>query len=304
MKVLVVGASGVLGQQVIPRLLAHGVAVRAMTRRPAAAEAWARPGVEVVAGDLVDTLSLQRACTGVDRVLAAAHGMLGRGRYRSESVDGTGQRALIDAARAAGVQRFVQLSAMGASAEHPIDFFRSKYAAEQYLQQSGLPNVVLRPSAFMEWHAHEFNGKGLLAKGKAQLLGPGTKRRNFVAAGDVAELAVRALLGEPSPGPVMAIGGPGNYSNNEVAAIYAQAAGLPLRISHLPAPLLGLIARLAKPLHPGIARIMQMSSLPDDAFDESFDGSAALEQKYGLALTTLESFVQQQVGLAKGIKPG
>ena len=101
MKILVVGATGVLGRSVVRRLLAAGVAVRALARTPEHAAGLANQGAEVVEGDLVDAGSLERACAGTDRVLAAAHSLLGRGRYRSDRVDGAGHRALIDAARAA-----------------------------------------------------------------------------------------------------------------------------------------------------------------------------------------------------------
>ena len=76
----------------------------------------------------------------------------------------------------------------------------------------------------MEHHAHNFNGEALLKKGKAQLIGPGTKKRNFVAATDVAGFALRALLEDPPPFRAIEIGGPGNYSNTEVAERYARAA--------------------------------------------------------------------------------
>ena len=85
---------------------------------------------------------------------------------RQKRVDDRGHRALIDAARSQGVKRFVYTSALGVSPNHPIDFYRAKYAIEQYLQASGLEHVILRPSAFMEWHAHMFNGKSILEKGR------------------------------------------------------------------------------------------------------------------------------------------
>ncbi|NWG73451.1 MAG: NmrA family NAD(P)-binding protein, partial [Rubrivivax sp.] len=91
--------------------------------------------------------------------------------------------------------------------DHPIDFFRTKHAVEQALAASGVPHVVLRPTAFMEQHVHLFNGKGLLDEGKARPIGPGTKPRNVVAAADVARFAVRALLDDPPPFRVLAIGG-------------------------------------------------------------------------------------------------
>jgi len=70
--------------------------------------------------------------------------------YASRAVDELGHKALIDAARAAGVQRFVYVSGMGAASDHPIDFFRTKYEGERYLERRGLEHVILRRSVFME----------------------------------------------------------------------------------------------------------------------------------------------------------
>jgi len=252
-----------------------------------------------MAADLSDAASLVRACAGMQGVLAAAHGLLGRGRWRSEVVDDLGHRQLIQAAREAGVARFVYTSAHGAAADHPVDFFRTKHAIEQALLASGMPCVVLRPTAFMEHHVHNFNGKAVLEKGKAQLIGPGTKRRNFVCAEDVAVFAVRALLDEPLPYTRLDIGGPGHHSNREVSELYARLAGVPLRISHLPAWLARLMSVLVRPLHPGMARVMHLLSLPDDAYSERFDAAAELAQRHGVPLTTLAAFVQRQVDGAR-----
>ena len=128
---------------------------------------------------------------------------------RQERVDDAGHRALIAAAVQAGVRRFVYTSAYGAQADSPVDFFRTKWAIEQALWASGLDAVVLRPTAFMEHHVHAFNGKGLLDSGKARLIGPGTKPRNFICAADLAQMAVRALLDEVPPVRTLAVGGPG-----------------------------------------------------------------------------------------------
>jgi len=299
MKVLVVGATGALGRPVVQQLRSRGIAVRALCRHPEQAADLAAGGAEVVAGDLTDTASLQRACGGVQRVLASAHGLLGRGRWRSHEVDDAGHRALIAAARGAGVERFVYTSAFGASPTHPIDFFRTKHAVEQALQASGLDAVILRPTAFMEHHAHNFNGAGLLAKGKAQLIGPGTKKRNFVAATDVAWFAVRALLEDPPPWRLLEIGGPGHHSNLEVTAMYARAAGVEARVSHLPVAVARFLSVAALPIHPGMARVMRLMSLPVDAIPERFDGAAALEREHGITLTTLEAFVAARVAEAR-----
>jgi uncharacterized protein YbjT (DUF2867 family) len=297
MNILVVGATGVLGQETLRCLAADGYRARAMTRSPERGEALARLGAEVVIGDLVDRRSLARACQGIDRVFAAAHSAMGRGKYRSEAVDDLGHRALIDAARSAGVTRFVYTSALGAAIDHPVDFFRTKFTIEEYLQRSGLEHVILRPSAFMEWHAHTFNGKAILASGRTTLLGSGTKLRNFVAARDVARIAVRALTFAEVRQGVVEIAGPGNFTNNEVAHLYARTAGIEPRVGHVPASVLKVAGWIVGPLHPGIGRIMRISSLPDDAYPESFDVTIPSGERSSQP-TTLQEFVRERVAEA------
>ena len=60
----------------------------------------------------------------------------------------------------------------------------------------------------------------------------------------------------------------------DVAALYARTAGMELRVSHLPAGIAKLLAVLARPLHPGVARVLRLASLPDDAFPERFEGTS------------------------------
>jgi uncharacterized protein YbjT (DUF2867 family) len=294
-KMLVVGATGALGRPVVRRLRERGVAVRGLCRHPQAGADLAALGAEMVAGDLTDAASLQRACQGVTRVLACAHGLLGRGRWRSEAVDDAGHRALIAAARQAGVERFVYTSALMAQPEHPLDFARAKHRIESAVAASGMPHAILRPAAFMEHHVHAFNGQALLTKGKVQLIGPGTKPRNFVAATDVAQFAVMALVDDPLPFERLDIGGPDEASNLEVSALYARLAGVPLRVSHLPAAVARALAVVLRPVHPGLARVMRLFALPDEAFDETWHGASALEQRFGVRLTRLEDFVRGRV---------
>ena len=296
--ILLVGATGVLGQKVVRLLLAEGHRVRAMTRAPERAKDLEQQGAEVVVGDLIDAASLSRACRGTARVLVAAHSFLGKGEYSSDAVDDRGHRALIDAAKAEGVHRLVYTSALGAAKDHPIDFFRTKYAIEQYLAESGLDYAILRPSAFMEWHAHIFNGKPLLKKGRTTLLGSGTKPRNFVAAQDVAHFAVLALTAPELKRRILEIGGPGNFTNNEVAQLYAQIAGIEPRISHLPRTVVRGLSAISRPIHPGLSRVMRVSSLADDAFSETFDPTDLLRE-YPTRLTSLHEFVRNEVARAR-----
>lgn len=91
--ILIIGASGFLGREVTKPLLSKGEQVRLLVRTPAKVEDLKQAGAEVIQGDLIDPPSLARACQGADRVLAAAHSLLGKGRYKSEAVDDVGHRA-------------------------------------------------------------------------------------------------------------------------------------------------------------------------------------------------------------------
>ena len=268
--------------------------MRAMARLPSKASDLASLGAEVVQGDLVDTPSLARACAGATHVVAAAHGMLGSGRNRSEAVDDAGHRALVDAARAAGVAHFVHTSALGASPDHPLDFFRTKYAVEQYVKTSGVSYTILRPSAFMETHAHTFNGKGIVERGKTTLLGRGTRPRNFVAVRDVAAMAVRALADPAMRGQTIEIGGPQNFTDNQVAELYGRVLGVTPKVAHVPPALLRVAGVVLKPFAPGVSRVLRLSGLPDDAYDATFDPTATLHA-YPMHLTTLEEFIREKV---------
>ena len=299
--ILIVGATGVLGQVAAHQLLQAGYRVRLLTRVPARARALAAAGAEVVAGDLTDPPTLLPALCGVETVLTAAHGLLGRGKYRSERVDDAGHRALIDAARQAGVKHFIYTSVHGASPTHSIDFYRTKYRIEQYLRQSELPFSILRPSAFMEWHAHNLLGKSVLEKGSTIIFGSGTNPTNFVAAQDIAQLVLRLLADEKVRNRLILIGGPTNPTRNEVAALYGQRAGITAKVRHLPVGMLRVMATALRPFHPGISRVLRMGA-GADAQDETLDMTDTL-RLFPLALTSLEAFVTEQVAKHNQCRP-
>lgn len=292
--ILIVGASGFLGHEVAKLLLLQGQSVRLLVRSPAKVDDLKQMGAEIMQGDLIDPPSLQRACQGIDRVLTAAHAIVGTGKYKSEAVDDAGHRALIDAAKAAGVSHFVYVSMQSVSPDHPVDFFRTKYRIEQYLKKSGLSYTILRPTAFMEWHVHIWNGKSILENGKTSLLGNGTKLRNFMAVRDAAQFAVLALTDPRLRNRTLEIGGPGNFSNNQVSEFYGKLAGITPKLSHMPPGMAKFMSVVLKPFQPGISRIMYIGSLPDDAFSEQFESSALLAE-FPMPLTTLEEFIKERV---------
>ncbi len=304
MRVLVVGATGQLGAAVSRRLLDDGHQVRAMARAPSRAAVLSSAGAEVIRGDLTDHASIATAMEDIDAVIPAVHALLGRGANASDRVDDQGMRALVAAAARAEVKRFVYVSILGASANHPVDFWRTKYGIERVVQQSGIPYTIVRPGAYMETHAHDLLGRHILAKRKAPILGAGTARTNFVAVADVAQFVVLALSEPRLENRTVEFGGPENVSRNHVAALYGRVAGVTPRVSHAPAAVLRVLSVLARPLHPGVARVMRMGGVME-GLQDTLDMRPLLDEFPELSLTSLESFVRAKVAEQRGpVKPG
>jgi uncharacterized protein YbjT (DUF2867 family) len=293
--ILVVGSTSRVGTRTIPRLLAQGEAVRAMTRTPSKpeAETLRKMGAEVVQGDLRDPASVTRACQGVDKVLALAHGFTpGQADNNPHSVDAVGNHTLIDAAKAAGVKHFVFTSILGVSPTSMMELFRIKYATEQYLQQSGLSYTILRAAAFMEFWA-AMVGEPILKTGKTTIFGGGNNPINFVSADDVAQFAVMALDEPRMRNQVIDVGGPENLTFNQVAEIFEKISGRPAKISHIPLPVMRVMRVVMRPFNPMLS-LQITGGVVMDSENQSCDMRPTL-QKYPLTLTRLEDVARRMV---------
>ncbi len=148
MRIALTGATGYVGGGVLRRLLRREHEVKALVRRPErAARLRDLGGVEPVAGDLRDEAALRALVEGTDAVVHLV-GIIAEARgqtYQAVHVEGTAR--LTAAAAAAGVRRFVHLSALGARADASATVYhRSKAAGEAVVRGSGLSHVILRPA--------------------------------------------------------------------------------------------------------------------------------------------------------------
>jgi uncharacterized protein YbjT (DUF2867 family) len=291
--ILIVSVTGVLGRETTRQLLAAGYPVRGLTRFPDNAADLKQLGAEIVQGDLIDKASLERACQGVDAVLACAHQITGTGKYKAEAVDDEGHRALIDAAKAAGVSHFVYTSLQGASPNHPADLFRIKAKVEDYLKASRLSYTILRPSAFMEWHVHNWLGASILTTGKTTIFGSGSNPMNFIAGRDAAHIAVIALTDPKLKNCTVEIGGPDNLTKNQVAELYIRLSGRKAKVSHVPTGVMKVMAPIMRPFNPVISRLMTLG-VWGDTTNQTFDCTAML-QEFPMVLTHVEDFVREQI---------
>jgi uncharacterized protein YbjT (DUF2867 family) len=256
--ILLVGATGTLGKAVAERLLRDGIPFRAACRNVKKAQWLVDCEVDVIALDVESGAGLAGAMSGVGTVVSCIHGLLGRSRGSIERIDVRGQGALIDAAAEAGVGRFVYVSALGASHDHPSEFWRAKARTEQHLKASGLDYVILRPSAFMDLYAHDLIGAAVMRGKTVVLLGRGITPRNMIAVADVADAVVQASMRDDLLGRTIEVGGWDNPTEREVASLYASLCGRPLKVRSVPPPVLRVMAMAMAPFHAGLGRLLRL----------------------------------------------
>ncbi len=149
--VVVAGATGRTGRLVVKHLTAEGYEVRAMIRSLEKGKQVLGEAITMVQADVTEPSTLPPLLAGADFVISTI-GVSGRGEARPEDVDYGGSVALIDAAKAAGIKKFVMVSSGGVTWwTHPINWFSGgvlkwKRKAELYLRQSGVTHVIVRPN--------------------------------------------------------------------------------------------------------------------------------------------------------------
>lgn len=266
---LIVGATGVLGGQVCRLLAERGQKVRALVRSTANPEKLfelKKLGAEFAEGDLKDEASLERACRGAGAVISTASSTLSQQAGDSiQTVDLEGQLHLVDAAKAAGIERFVFLSFRNNPAiQYPLT--RAKRAVEQRLRESGLNYTSLQASYFMEiWFSPALGFD--YANAKARIYGTGQNAVSWISSSDVAQFAVAVLASPAAQKTILEIGGPEALSPLEVVKIFEQQSGRKFELEYVPEEALrAQLAGATDPLQQTFAGLM-LQCAAGDAID-------------------------------------
>jgi NADH dehydrogenase len=281
--ILVVGATGQLGGLITRTLLDRGRPVRALIRR-APGDVAVPAGAETVVGDLKDPASLAVACRGVSAVVTTANSVGRTGADTVESVDSRGNHDLVDAAAAAGVRRFVFVSALGASPDSPVPFLRAKAETEQHLRASGMDWTILQPNLFMDIWVPAVVGGPALAGEPVTIVGQGSRRHSFVAARDVAAYAVAALDHVQAAGRELVIGGPQPLSWQDVVSTFEEILGREVPTRSVP---LGTIVPGLPDAVSGVLTALETYDSPLDMTEPS--------RTFGVPPSTLGDFVRDFV---------
>jgi uncharacterized protein YbjT (DUF2867 family) len=221
-KILVAGATGNAGGEVLRQLTALGVPVRALVRNRAKAEALAGPNVELVEGDLAKPDTLPPALEGVGKALLSS---------APDPNQAALQNNLIDAAVRAGLRHIVKISAIGAAPDSPVSFCRWHAETERRLIRSGVPYTILQPNFFMQ---NTFSLAATIAAGGKFYGSMKDGKASFVDLRDIAAVATAALTTPGHEGKTYVVTGPEALSFAEVAAKLSAALGRPVAYVDIP----------------------------------------------------------------------
>lgn len=215
--ILVTGATGTVGTEILTLLERRGAPARALVRDPARLRAARWRGLDVVTADLADGDAVRRAMDGVTQVFLLTKPSPGQAAL---------DRTVIAAAVAARVAGLVKLSALGAGAAAASAMNRCHWEGERLVAGAGLPFTVLRPNFFMQ---NLLAMARRVAKTGELALPSGDTPIAMVDVCDVAEVAVGRLLDGRHEGAVHPLTGPEALTLAEVAARVTEAASRPVR---------------------------------------------------------------------------
>jgi uncharacterized protein YbjT (DUF2867 family) len=292
--ILVVGGTGMLGEQVARQLLREGFEVRLLVRDVDRARTLLGPNFQYSDGDVDDSGAIDRAlegCTGVHISL--------RGGSDSDELDRVEHRGTARVAKLAarqGVSRLTYLSGMLVDEHAEIPGDRAKFRAEQAIHQSGVPYTIFKPTYFMETLPRHVQGR------LAIVLGRQPHPLHLVAAGDFARMASRSFRTPEAANRTFFVHGPEAITIPEALRLYCSLVEPGKRVVSMPLGFMSLIdvlfmrRQLRSTLQ--LMRVMQrVGERGDPSEANEVLGTPPTTLRQGCEKQQVRSFVQHSVPL-------
>lgn len=243
MSLLIVGATGTLGRQVARRALDEGYQVRCLVRSPKKAAFLKEWGAELVRGDLCEPETLPPALEGVTAVIDAATAR-STDSLSIKQVDWEGKVALIQAASAAGVERFIFFSILDAEKYPHVPLMEIKRCTELFLAESGLNYTILRPCGFLQGLIGQYaipilDGQAVWVTGDMSPVA-------YMDTQDIAKFAVRALSVPETENNIFPVVGSRAWGAYEIIRLCERQSGREAKVTRLPFNLLRGVRRIAR----------------------------------------------------------
>ena len=235
--ILVTGGTGFIGPKVVHALRAEARDVRCLVRKPDRAGPLKTWGCDLVQGDVTDSDSLRRAAEGCDAVVHLVSIIAGTSSD-FQRVMTAGTQSLVAAAQAAGVRRFVLMSALGVSEQTRtlVPYYTSKWEMEQAVRASSLEHVIFRPSFVFgrDGGALPLFVRQVRWSPVTPVMGSGKRLLQPIWVEDVAAFFAAAVNLPGAANRTFDLGGPDRVSWNELYERIARTLGKRRRRLHVP----------------------------------------------------------------------
>ena len=233
--ILVTGATGYVGGQLLKALLAAGHRVRCLARRPEVLQAYGLAGAEIVAGDVLDASSVRAAMDGVHTAYYLIHSMGSVGSF--EEQDRAAALIFGDAAREAGVRRIIYLGGLGSASQKLSAHLRSRHEVGEILRSSAVPVIEFRASIVIGSGSLSFELIRALVERLPVMIAPrwvSVPAQPIAIADMVSYLLAASDLSTGGASKVFEIGGPDQVSYGGLMREYAHQRGLKRLVISVP----------------------------------------------------------------------
>ncbi len=297
MELLIVGATGTLGRQIARRALDEGHRVRCLVRNPRKATFLREWGAELVPGNFCQPETLPSALAGVTAVIDAATARA-TDSLSIKDIDWEGKKALIAAAQAAGVERYIFFSILNAAQFPTVPLMEIKRCTELLLAQSGLNYTILQPCAFMQGLIGQY-AVPILDNQLLWIPGEGAPVA-YMDTIDVAKFAVRALEIPETVNRSFPLVGPRAWGAYEIVRLCERLSDRTAKTARLSLGFLRFMRRLTRFFQwtwnisdrLAFAEVLASDRPLDASMEETYQAFQLDPQE----TTTLEAYLQEYFG--------
>jgi NADH dehydrogenase len=250
--ILVTGGTGFVGRHLVQRMRKEGLAVRAVVRDPGKAQPLKDLGVDVVEGNIADKASLERAASGVERVVHLVGIIQEAPGVTFHDVHVEGTRNLLGVAKKAGVRHFFHQSALGTRPGAKSAYHKTKWEAEELVRASGIPYTVLRPSLiYGPGDLFTVRMSALIRLSPVlPVIGPGKAKVQPIFIDDVVTCILKAVTSDSFLNEMYELGGPEQLTYEEIFRAIAAAMAVRKPVLHLPLFFMKAAARVLETVLP------------------------------------------------------
>lgn len=298
---VVFGGSGFVGRNVVRELARRGWRVRVAVRRPHLAQ-FLRPmgavgQIQLKQANVRHRASIAQAIEGADAVINLVGILHQEGSNRFDAVQSAGASAIAEIAAEAGIDAYVQMSAIGADASSESDYARTKGEGEAAVLNAIPTATIIRPSIVFGQEDAFFNRFATMATSTPftplPLIGGGITKFQPIYVDDVADAICEALVQQDARGAIYEIGGPRVYTFRELMELMLKEIGRPRILVPIPYPVASAIGLVGEAfgilpfLDPPLTRDQVKLNRNDNIVTD--DGSVRTLKDLGIDAKTLES---------------